>query len=131
VVNAGEQCDDGNALDGDGCDSNCKITACGNGIKTAASSRRRNLIDNDGCDHNCTLPACRNGVVNAGEQCDDGNSTTAMAATTLQAHACGNGITTAPSSAMRRRQLRYRDMHDPLHHRAVRRWLQAGHGGVR
>ena len=32
-----EECDDRNLADGDGCDSNCTITACGNGIATAAT----------------------------------------------------------------------------------------------
>jgi cysteine-rich repeat protein len=32
VVEAGEQCDDGNTTCGDGCSSNCKIERCGNGI---------------------------------------------------------------------------------------------------
>jgi cysteine-rich repeat protein len=32
-----------------------------------------NAIDNDGCDHTCTLTRCGNGVVNAGEACDDGD----------------------------------------------------------
>ena len=44
VINLeGEECDDGNTTDGDGCDSNCTTTRCGNNVRTA------------------------------GEQCDDGN----------------------------------------------------------
>ncbi|HXC52264.1 MAG TPA: hypothetical protein VN634_15375 [Candidatus Limnocylindrales bacterium] len=31
-----EQCDDGNATSGDGCDANCTFTGCGNGIQTTA-----------------------------------------------------------------------------------------------
>jgi len=30
----GEECDDGNLVDGDGCDSNCTVTRCGNGVRT-------------------------------------------------------------------------------------------------
>jgi cysteine-rich repeat protein len=33
-----------------------------------------NLVDGDGCDSNCTPTGCGNGVVTAGEQCDDGNT---------------------------------------------------------
>ena len=41
-----EVCDDGNLIDGDGCDSNCTVTACGNGITTARRGlRRRGRID--------------------------------------------------------------------------------------
>jgi hypothetical protein len=36
--NVGEECDDGNNLDGDGCDSNCTITACQNGIMTTGEA---------------------------------------------------------------------------------------------
>lgn len=43
VLEVGEICDDGNAVNGDACDTNC------------------------------TLPACGNGVIDPGEQCDDGN----------------------------------------------------------
>src|SRR5690242_7800335 len=34
ILDVGEQCDDGNLIDGDGCDSNCSFTACGNTIVT-------------------------------------------------------------------------------------------------
>jgi cysteine-rich repeat protein len=33
-----------------------------------------NLVDGDGCDSNCTPTGCGNGIVTAGEQCDDGNT---------------------------------------------------------
>ena len=33
-----EECDDGNLVDGDGCDSNCTRTRCGNGIKTGTEA---------------------------------------------------------------------------------------------
>jgi cysteine-rich repeat protein len=39
-----EVCDDGNLVSGDGCDLNCTVTACGNGISTFATGeevRRR------------------------------------------------------------------------------------------
>ncbi|MBI5504618.1 MAG: DUF4215 domain-containing protein [Deltaproteobacteria bacterium] len=69
-----EQCDDGNLLDGDGCDSNCTVTACGNAIVTSGEvCDDGNDVDGDGCDSNCTATACGNGVASSGEQCDDGN----------------------------------------------------------
>jgi CSLREA domain-containing protein len=43
VTDAGEECDDGNSTDG------------------------------DGCQHNCALPGCGDGVTTPPEQCDDGN----------------------------------------------------------
>jgi cysteine-rich repeat protein len=71
-----ESCDDGNPGDGDGCDSNCTVTGCGNGIATSGEAcDDGNGTSGDGCDNNCTLTACGNGIVTAGEQCDDGNLT--------------------------------------------------------
>jgi cysteine-rich repeat protein len=59
----GEQCDDGNAVDGDGCDSNCTITVCGNGIATIGEiCDDGNAVNGDGCDSNCTITACGNGI---------------------------------------------------------------------
>jgi len=46
VIEAGEQCDDGNIDDGDGCSSACQTEQ--------------------------QQPACGNGIIEAGEQCDDG-----------------------------------------------------------
>lgn len=69
-----EGCDDANATDGDGCDSNCTVTACGNGIVTSGEAcDDGNATDGDGCDGNCTATACGNGVTTSGEACDDGN----------------------------------------------------------
>ena len=71
-----EDCDDGNLVDGDGCDSNCTITGCGNGIVTAGEQcDDGNFLDGDGCDSNCTPTACGNGIRTAGEACEDGNTT--------------------------------------------------------
>src|SRR3989442_14828187 len=33
-----------------------------------------NLVDGDGCDSNCTPTGCGNGIVTTGEECDDGNT---------------------------------------------------------
>jgi cysteine-rich repeat protein len=71
----GEACDDGNGVDGDGCDHDCSLTSCGNGVVTAGEScDDENNVDGDGCDRGCIITACGNGVVTAGESCDDGNS---------------------------------------------------------
>jgi cysteine-rich repeat protein len=70
-VGPGEMCDDGDRLDGDGCDRNCTLTGCGNGIRTPGEGcDDGNFRDGDGCDSNCTRTACGNGVVTAGEECD-------------------------------------------------------------
>jgi cysteine-rich repeat protein len=75
TVEGTEECDDGNNVDGDGCDANCTITRCGNGQRTAGEACDDGttngsdgcctsgcaLVDGDGdgrCDANdrCTTP---------------------------------------------------------------------------
>jgi len=59
TIEGNEKCDDGNLIDGDGCDSNCTPTGCGNGIVTAGEQcDDGNLIDGDGCDSNCKPSIC-------------------------------------------------------------------------
>ena len=50
IVTAGEECDDGNTADGDGCDQNCQ-------------------------DEVVITPFCGDGTLDAGEECDDANNT--------------------------------------------------------
>jgi len=65
-----ELCDDGNTIDGDGCDSNCRPTGCGNAIVTAGEEcDDGNTISNDTCSSACflgcpgtPLDACRRPV---------------------------------------------------------------------
>ena len=60
----GEQCDDGNLANGDGCSVTCVIEPFHSCINFTYGS--------DEC---CALPSlCGNGVVNACEECDDGNT---------------------------------------------------------
>jgi TQXA domain-containing protein len=95
VVNqAGEECDDGNQTDGDGCDHNCTPTSCGNGVATTGEAcDDGNLLDGDGCDFNCTETVCGNGVVTIGEQCDDGNAVNGDDCdTNCTTPRCGNGV---------------------------------------
>src|SRR5262249_21161337 len=57
VLDPGELCDDGNNLDGDGCDGNCSPTGCGNGIVTAGEEcDDGNTDDDDCCTSTCQLP---------------------------------------------------------------------------
>jgi len=98
VVNpaAGEQCEDGNEVDGDGCDSNCTLTACGNGIVTVGEQ-----CDGAGatetCDADCTVRVCGDGTRNtaAGEECDRGDAIDGDGCdSNCTRTACGNGIVT-------------------------------------
>jgi cysteine-rich repeat protein len=79
---SGEECDDGNRASCDGCDEHCRIEpgpVCGDGVRNRACGEECD----DGALNSDTSPnACRrdcqvargDGVVDAGEECDDGNS---------------------------------------------------------
>ncbi len=69
----GEQCDDGNDDDADGCTTAC--TVCGDGIvEPGEECDDGNLVSGDGCDANCRFTGCGNGIVTAGEECDYGDT---------------------------------------------------------
>ena len=77
-VRAGEEeCDDGNAVEGDGCDSNCLIERCGNGVVQFAErcddGAENSDVSPNRCRLNCTFPRCGDGVQDQREECDDGN----------------------------------------------------------
>ncbi len=108
-----EQCDDGNMVDGDGCNNDCTVSAvvvvCGDGKKQGNEQcDDGNLVDGDGCQHDCTLtpdagqpdsghPAtCGNGVREGSELCDDGNMNetdgcTSQCTFSASAAYCGDG----------------------------------------
>lgn len=93
-----EQCDDGNMMDGDGCDNNCTTTACGNGIMTMGEMcDDGNMLDGDGCDSNCKPTGCPNGIATGTEDCDDGNMMDGDGCdNNCTLTGCGNGIVTMP-----------------------------------
>jgi cysteine-rich repeat protein len=75
----GEQCDDGNTSDADGCQGDCQLPVCGDGIVDAGETcDDTNQVSCDGCSASCALepgPVCGDGIVNPGcEECDDGNT---------------------------------------------------------
>lgn len=96
-----EQCDDGNATSGDGCNSTCRLevgyfcptvgsactrSVCGNGVPEGLEAcDDGNKAVGDGCTYLCTKepscvsgqacsPVCGDGQVFPGEACDDGNA---------------------------------------------------------
>jgi len=100
---AGEECDDGGTLGGDGCDVSCQQEpgwvcqgepsscdfSCGDGsVEVDEECDDGNLTDGDGCSDNCEIesgftcmgapsvcdPNCGDGLVRAAEACDDGNT---------------------------------------------------------
>ena len=106
IVERGEQCDDGNAINGDACGPPARDPGR---AATASSSRRavrrRQHHNGDGCANDCTTaPRCGDGIVEAGEQCDDGNTTTATAATTNCKPPAAATASSSRRRAVRRRQ---------------------------
>jgi cysteine-rich repeat protein len=76
-LDEGEQCDDGNNLNGDGCSAVCTVEPfCGDGnLDEGEQCDDGNNVDGDGCSAVCTVePFCGNGNLDEGEQCDDGNN---------------------------------------------------------
>lgn len=57
VVEAGEMCDDGNQISGDGCSGDCQSTEqCGNGVADPGEQcDDGNLVSRDGCDSRCRV----------------------------------------------------------------------------
>lgn len=78
IVEANEECDDGNNTDGDGCNANCQREYCGDGIIQSGLGEE---CDGSAPEHytceSCKLiyhPYCGDGNVDQGEECDDGNN---------------------------------------------------------
>ncbi len=78
IVDAGEQCDDGNAASGDGCSPYCVLEYCGDGVvQPGEACDDHNTLSGDGCASDChSNETCGNGHVDVakGEACDDGNN---------------------------------------------------------
>jgi cysteine-rich repeat protein len=87
LTEPGEECDDGNLINGDGCDQFCRIENGTNG--TGGTYQCSDYLDNDidllvdyPADPGCTGPTdndewngpiCGNNLTEPGEECDDGN----------------------------------------------------------
>ena len=92
----GEECDDGNDVEDDGCTNDCKLPVCGDGIVQPGAGEEcddGNDDNDDECTNACTLPACGNGTLDPGEECDDGNTVDDDGCTNAcKLPACGDGI---------------------------------------
>ncbi len=78
---AGEECDDGNTIAGDGCSPQCNIEVCGNGVKDPQDECDDGLLNDDSgsCTTKCTLARCGDTYLKLRgtgpkEICDDGNT---------------------------------------------------------
>jgi len=97
VLETGEQCDDGNNNNFDGCSEHCTIEicgTCGNGkVESGEECDDGNTNNGDGCSSICQFEKCGNGVLNDGEDCDDGNNVSGDGCS-FDCHfeKCGDGI---------------------------------------
>jgi cysteine-rich repeat protein len=65
IAECSEDCDDGNQIEGDGCDSTCEQADCGDGaLQPGEECDDGNLVDGDGCEATCEF-TCVPGDVNA------------------------------------------------------------------
>jgi len=113
IIEAPEECDDGNNNNGDNCTNVCTKNDPTTASTTATTSTGSNTCgdgkldqgedcddgnddDNDSCRNNCTSNApktCGNGKIDAGEECDDGNNVPDDECTNLcKDPYCGDGI---------------------------------------
>lgn len=71
----GEECDDGNNDDDDGCSAECMIEYCGDEIVQQGEQCDDGNDDNfDACRNDCTVPFCGDSITDPDESCDTGIS---------------------------------------------------------
>lgn len=115
-----KQCDDGNTISGDGCDSICNVEPiCGNGVvESGEGCDDGNTFSDDGCSSTCQNEFCGDGIQQANEevsyrcrttqlehqsdptsslipskQCDDGNTASDDGCSSVcRREFCGDGI---------------------------------------
>ncbi len=113
TVEGDEACDDGNAIDVDGCLDSCVLARCGDGrIRTDISEGAAgfeacddgNIDERDACTNSCAEAVCGDGILRrdltAGddgfEACDDGNAdNTDSCVSDCSQPACGDGYVQA------------------------------------
>lgn len=101
-IHKGEECDDGNLVEGDGCTAKCAkadvtVPRCGDGVfqepEECDAGPGNSNIEPDACRTNCLNPFCGDGVRDAGEACDDGNADERDGCTwNCLVSVCGNGV---------------------------------------
>ncbi len=93
IVDADEECDDGNEVANDACAPACTLPQCGDGLlSTGEECDDGNLLDTDACTHLCRAHACGDGIISPSEQCDDGNLEPLDACSDCVLTRCGDGI---------------------------------------
>ena len=104
VTDTGEYCDDGNAVEDDGCSTVCLEEQCGDGVYQPWTGEQcdngvaNSDITADACRLGCTDAFCGDGVIDTNEQCDLGpdnsDSATSSCRTNCTLGSCGDGVVT-------------------------------------
>ncbi|MDI3281754.1 DUF4215 domain-containing protein [Polyangium sp. 15x6] len=95
VYQTGEECDDGNDVETDGCLSTCKKAKCGDGFvwEGVEGCDDGNMVNDDGCTNTCKLSTCGDNTIQEGEDCDDGNQDdTDVCTSACKTATCGDGF---------------------------------------
>jgi len=72
-VDEGEECDDHNVADCDGCNHFCEVESCGNNVRECLEEcDDGNSSPCDGCTPGCLSEVCGNERIDCGEECDAG-----------------------------------------------------------
>ena len=95
VLDAGEDCDDGNFSNLDLCSDACEVRLCGNGtVDPGEECDDGNFVVGDLCTNDCTDAACGNDILEPGEECDDGNAVDGDGCSaSCEANTCGDSAT--------------------------------------
>ncbi len=97
IIDPGEECDDDNDSNADGCLNDCTLPYCGDGFTRDGYEQcdDGNVVETDACKNDCTANTCGDGIVNTDtEECDDNNANNCDACQndcTNYAVGCGNG----------------------------------------
>ncbi len=101
ITEGGEECDDGNMINGDGCSETClsdvQAVVCGDGIKDPDEECDEGPQNSNSgaCTAQCTLAKCGDGLLQDGvELCDAGKDNSNNGACTLECKKafCGDGL---------------------------------------
>lgn len=103
ILSRGEECDDGNNENGDGCTSRCRlepgvIPVCGNGVWEKGEycdDGWANSEEPDACRPLCVEARCGDSIVDSNEECDDGVANAVLpnaCRPTCKLPFCGDGV---------------------------------------
>ena len=102
IMDAGEVCDDGDVISGDGCSGDCRsLETCGNGIVDVVKGEAcddGNREQGDRCHNDCKPPRCGDGILDLqnGEACDlaaaNSNAADASCRVDCQLRRCGDAV---------------------------------------